>query len=133
MRIFVTNAFTKSSNDGMECFLKISPLNHSCVANAEVMEGEWDVFATRMLEKGDEVLIDYIGLQHGGSTADRQMYTRGSFDFICNCPTCCLEGMDGQISDARRMILSFLKFKMAGLEPAKAFMAEPGAFRPGKG
>ncbi|CAD7937173.1 unnamed protein product [Amoebophrya sp. A120] len=116
--VFFSNVFGTSPGCVYE---KISRFNHSCAPNAaadpditarlQEFEGhdQWSlkcVKATRDLASGEEIFIDYLGLQScekdGGSFVSldsalilqshsvRQSYLRFSFGKPCACPVCCV-------------------------------------------
>eukprot|EP00934_Nitzschia_sp_Nitz4_P001235 Nitzschia sp. Nitz4//scaffold140_size61219//20334//21095//NITZ4_006437-RA/size61219-processed-gene-0.3-mRNA-1//1//CDS//3329536218//1235//frame0 len=70
--------------------------NHSCEPNAEVRSQEFidhhmDLVAKRDLEKGEEILISYIGVGPNvgkKSTHQRQRELQRKYLFLCDCPKC---------------------------------------------
>mmetsp|Transcript_41194 Transcript_41194/g.108843 ORF Transcript_41194/g.108843 Transcript_41194/m.108843 type:complete len:134 (-) Transcript_41194:245-646(-) len=72
-------------------FKLISRINHSCAPNASLtwLRGAMLVRAVKPIEAGDEVLLNYIGVEATGHPAPmRRAYLRSQFGFLCRCELC---------------------------------------------
>ena len=80
--------------------------NHSCLPNAD-HAFDWSalrmsVYATRDIEAGEEILIEYTSALIQRSRAERREILREAFGFDCTCRACSRTGSAATASDARR-------------------------------
>ena len=83
---------------GMGLFEILGRVNHSCVPNArlESLAGESEaagatLAATRDVELGEEVLIDYLA-NFGGTAAEKRDPLLEQYRFHCHCELCAAKG-----------------------------------------
>ncbi|GLI63619.1 hypothetical protein VaNZ11_006634, partial [Volvox africanus] len=71
-------------------FPSFSMLNHSCLPNAVnfVVGGRMLVVAARSIQKGSEVLINYLGRASLRPLEERQAQLAEGYYFSCDCPRC---------------------------------------------
>lgn len=91
--IFMTNCFDMTNAPhGESCamYLAIARLNHSCTPNAQQTHipetGEEMLYASRVIEKGEEINDCYIDLRQ--ATSKRQKDLREYYRFECDCDAC---------------------------------------------
>ncbi|KAL7917056.1 hypothetical protein ACQKWADRAFT_307697 [Trichoderma austrokoningii] len=79
-------------------------INHCCIPNAHNnwngAEGHETIYATRSIEKGEEITIFY---DRGGGSKERRAFLKDAFGFQCDCSGCCLPPDLLKASDNRRM------------------------------
>jgi hypothetical protein len=102
--IFRSNAYNTGEDVGL--FPRIARINHSCRPNTSYY---WNpqlnkrvVYATRHIEKGEELSVTYIPLLY--SQADRQKRL-DQYGFKCTCTACSKHGLDLHSSDDKRQQL----------------------------
>lgn len=106
--IFRNNAFDFGPKNKIRqaVFANIARLNHSCAPNAQGNfdhpQGVFDVHATRAVQVGEEVTINYLP-EHGSPRASRQHKLETGYDFECHCQTCDMSTAAGRDGEARRM------------------------------
>ena len=87
INIFETNRF----NNGI--FLKMSKLNHACIPNAECIwnpeTGAFDLRAmkAKLIMKGEEITMSYIGLKYRDRN-ERRAELKRAWNFHCMCASC---------------------------------------------
>ena len=119
-RIYHENCF---ENHG-SCFicLHVSRVNHSCMPNA-VLNGaddlsSEDLMAINPIKQGEEIFICYrMDICESSTFAQRQAFLLSSWHFQCRCPTCSKTGLERELSDARRVLIHTLRWKIKFLEP----------------
>lgn len=84
-------------------------INHSCLPNSHNSwngdAGHETIHAIRPIKAGEEITIPY---DHGGRSADRQLFLRQSFGFDCKCTACALLPAELRASDDRRLLIQRL-------------------------
>ena len=102
--IFMTNSFDMTdSAHGEACamYCAIARLNHSCCPNAQQTHipetGEEVLYASRVIELGDEINDCYIELRQ--STSKRRAALREIYRFDCECPACACSCPEEQAKD----------------------------------
>ncbi|KAF2160304.1 hypothetical protein M409DRAFT_29158 [Zasmidium cellare ATCC 36951] len=116
-RIYKANAF--GSKGVGRLYLDVSLINHSCVANAEVMEQDngVDVLAVKPIAKGEEVFITYNLTFTKMIKKHRQICTRVYYGFECDCSACRLPPRKQALSDSRRQILNVMTSNLDDMQP----------------
>ncbi|KAF8201056.1 hypothetical protein K438DRAFT_1932810 [Mycena galopus ATCC 62051] len=85
-----------------------SQSNHSCVPNARYSwhadSGRLRVFALTEIAIGEEICVSYLASRnvYGRTRDERRRRIVGSFNFVCSCTACTLDGAALEASDARR-------------------------------
>src|SRR5882757_9877490 len=106
--IFRNNAFNlgPSSSFQQAVFPRISRINHSCVPNAQGNfhdeMGRFNVHATRDIEGGEEVTLNYLQ-ELGTARESRQERLWGGYGFACECPACDLSLERARQGEKRRV------------------------------
>jgi SET domain-containing protein len=71
-------------------FEVLSRINHSCSPNAQYSwnekEGKRRLYAVRDIQKGEEVTIDYVGVDV--LQKDRKIHLEQLYGFMCMCELC---------------------------------------------
>jgi hypothetical protein len=106
--IFRNNAFNLDSLSKFRqaVFNQISRLNHSCVPNAQGnfndALGVFNVHATRQIEAGEEVTLNYLP-EHSTPRALRQTQLQSTYNFTCTCAACSLATVRDQDGEVKRI------------------------------
>ena len=116
--IFETNAFPCDTSEPSEniprhahepadgVFLRAARFNHSCRPN---VAHTWDVAAREMVFRalrdiahGEELCVNYEGVDVLGTRKQRRAEALEAFGFVCACDACALEEEEGEERDRRR-------------------------------
>ena len=115
LRIFKTNAF--GGAEGAYIYLNISAINHSCLPNAQVIpriDEVAEVMATQAIARNEEILICYNDLSPCMTARQRGTLLYSHYGFVCECPSCALQGHARMLSDARRQLLTATRYPTSG-------------------
>ncbi|CZT01728.1 uncharacterized protein RAG0_09207 [Rhynchosporium agropyri] len=87
-------------------FPQTARINHSCLPNAQgnynPATQKFNVHATRDIERGEEVKLNYL-MEEGGLRRSRMERLREGYGFDCKCPACDFGQVRGRRGEERRL------------------------------
>ncbi|CZT45226.1 uncharacterized protein RSE6_05520 [Rhynchosporium secalis] len=87
-------------------FPQTARINHSCLPNAQgnynPATQKFNVHATRDIERGEEVKLNYL-MEEGGLRRSRMERLREGYGFDCKCPACDFGRVRGRRGEERRL------------------------------
>ena len=119
--IWASNAYpTDGGGESGVCssvFVQACRLNHDCRPNAHIgwndRIGMQTVHAVRLIRKGEEVVVAYIGGDADGTREARQHQLQRKFSFVCKCPQCELTGASLERSETRQRRINDIVRRLA--------------------
>lgn len=107
LNIFRNNNFMVENGKQM-MFREVSRINHACVPNAQgnfnTTLGCFTIHAVRPIEQDEEVTLSYLAEQ-GSVRNTRQGHLMNHYGFLCDCPACDSESLQGRDVESRRQKL----------------------------
>ena len=101
LNIWLTNNIqilkTSSDEEFRGIFYNVSHTNHSCAPNTVInfdALGNLVLVAVERINKGEEILINYLDHGRGSQNQDKQMILKDTWGFTCQCRICSLTGQE---------------------------------------